>query len=87
MKTFKDLQFSEHHSSATSARMNFDNNYGVSVLLGSNFYSNGVDTYEVGILYGDELTYSTSITDDVLPHQTKDEVSEVMKEVQKLTQA
>lgn len=62
----------------------FFNGYGVSVLFGNSFYSNGVDTYEVAILKDGHLCYSTPITDDVLPYQTKEEVSDIMKKVQML---
>lgn len=36
---------------ATQARMDFPNGYGISVLCGPQFYSNGLDTYEVGVMY------------------------------------
>lgn len=73
MKTFKDLQFDPHKVGVgTHAQMYFDNGYGVSVVCGELFYSNGIDTYE------------TDITSDVLGDQTADEVSEIMRRVQKL---
>lgn len=31
-----------------------------------------------------DIDYSTSITSDVLPHLTKDKVTEVMKQIQEL---
>jgi hypothetical protein len=93
MKTFKDLKF-ENHSVATAeierfngvkqAIENFENGYGVSVLFGSCFYSNGIDTYEVAILFGESITYNTEITDDVMGYLSKDEVSEIMAKVQLL---
>lgn len=93
MKTFKDLEFKEHslsksgiesYKDAKQALQNFENNYGVSVIFGNCFYSNGIDTYEVAVLYKDELTYDTEITDDVLGYLSKEEVTEVMKKVQSL---
>lgn len=90
MKTFKDLEFKGHLMSQyyggglKQAVMHFANNYGVSVLLGNEFYSNGVDTYEVAILYKNEITYNTEITNDVLGYVTKEEVSEIMKKIQLL---
>lgn len=75
MKTFKDLEFKNHpisrtkrYKDAKQALYHFENNYGVSVVFGSCFYSNGIDTYEVAILYKDELTYNTGITNGVLGH-------------------
>ena len=93
MKTFKDLKF-EPHSIAKSnierlkdakhAVETFDNNYGVSVLFGSCFYSNGIDTYEVAILFDGDIAYNTGITSDVCGHLSEDEVTEIMSMVQSL---
>jgi hypothetical protein len=93
MKTFKDLKFEKHqlasgeiliYQDAKQATMNFENRYGVSVVFGNCFYSNGIDTYEVAILFEDSLCYTTHITDDVIGYQTKTEVSKIMKQVQEL---
>lgn len=89
MKTFKDLKFEEHYFSpfckeAKQAKMNFENGFGVSVLFGNCFYSNGRNTYEVAVLKNGGLCYDTEITTDVLGHLTKSEVTEVMKKVQNL---
>ena len=64
--------------------MYFKNGYGVSVLLGDNYNSNGIDTFDVAILYKGEITYNTCITDDVIVHATKKDISLVMKKVQEL---
>lgn len=58
------------------------NMWRVSVLLGRCFYSNGVNTYELGILYDEDLTYNTDIADDVLGYITEEEVTEIMIKVQ-----
>jgi hypothetical protein len=93
MKTFKDLIFKPHsiaieglmgYQGAKQSVVNFANDYGVSVLFGECFYSNGKDTYEVAILYKNTITYNTDITDDVLGYLSEDEVTEVMKRVQSL---
>jgi hypothetical protein len=84
MKTFKNLRFKSHPFRGQMASMYFKNGYGVSVLCGTAFHSNGVDTYEVAILRDGEITYDTDITDDVLGHLSKKEVTEVMKKVQEL---
>lgn len=84
MKKFKDLEFSPHWiGNGVQAVMSFDNNYGVSVVKfqGSYGYPN---LWEVAILYKGDLTYSTDITDDVLGHQTDEDVTDVMKQVQLL---
>lgn len=83
MKKFEDLEFKPHKIlSGSHAVMDFPNGYGVSVLFGDSFYSNGIDTYELGVLKDGHLDYSTSITNDVLYNITKDEVTEVMIKVQ-----
>lgn len=90
LKTFDDLQFENilHGYYAQyygkQAVIHFANGYGVSVLLGSNFYSNGRDSYEVAILYGDEITCNTEITDGVMGWQTPEQVTAIMAKVQKL---
>lgn len=83
MKTFKDLEFYPHKVViGTHAVIEFDNGYGISVVCGQLFYSNGIDTYEVAILHHGNITYSTDITDDVLGYQTANQVSEIMRRVQ-----
>lgn len=95
MKTFKDLIFQPHPLKKFSeeneqAIMFFPNGYGVSVLFGKQFYSNGIDTYELAVLKGDEreynLTYKTPITRDVLGNLTEGEVTQAMIKVQQLEQ-
>lgn len=100
MKEFKDLIFEPHglsknahllpyplnekYGNAKQAIMNFENGYGVSVLIGKCFYSNGIDTYEVRVLYGGELTYNTPITNDVIGRSSQNEVTDIMRQVQEL---
>lgn len=90
MKSFKDLIFKPHPYSkiyeqiGKQAIMNFENGYGVSVLLGDMFYSNGIDTYELAVLKNGHLCYDTPITDDVLGHKSKEQISEIMRLVQEL---
>ena len=85
MKTFKDLVFESHGTGLGSqAVLEFDNGYGVSVLLGDLFYSNGIDTYELAVLKDGFLCYDTPITDDVLGYLTKGKITKVMEKIQKL---
>lgn len=56
MNTFDDLHFLPHkfgREGHTHAGMTFDNGFRISVIFGSDFYSNGKDTYEVMTLDGD----------------------------------
>jgi len=87
MKTFKDLEFKTHPNFGIGrfqehARMSFKNNYGVSVIIGG--YGSSSKPYEVSILYNNNLTYNTHITDDVIGYLTESEVTKIMIQVQKL---
>lgn len=91
MKTFEDLKFEPHkyREEATQAIIFFGNDYGVSVLFGTPFYSDGINTYELAVIHraGEDsfvIKYDTDITDDVLGYITKEEVTKAMKKVQEL---
>lgn len=85
MKTFKDLVFKSNGTGlGQQAVLEFDNGYGVSVLFGNKFYSNGIDTYELAVLKDGFLCYDTPITDDVLGYLTKGKITKVMEKIQKL---
>ncbi|MBL4809052.1 MAG: hypothetical protein JKY43_03215 [Phycisphaerales bacterium] len=85
MKTFKDLEFKPHSiGNGLQVVMNFDNNYGVSVVKFNGSYGFNSDLWEVAILYKEALTYNTDITDDVLGYQTDQDVTDIMKKVQML---
>ena len=91
MKTFKDLKFKSHSSGdGLMARFNFKNGFGVSVVrfkitndsYGS--YTDNEQEWEVAILKNDELTYETNLTNDVIGHQSEEDVSNIMKKIQGL---
>ncbi len=85
-KTFKDLEFKSHpvsHYFTSRACMNFENGYGISVINGVGAYC-GADTFEVAVLYKDELCYNTHITDDVISYQTPEQITEIMSQIQDL---
>ncbi len=93
MKTFQDLVFERHtvaidtlpdYKDAKQAVLDFDNGYGISVIIGRCFYSNGIDTYEVAVMKEGSICYSTPITDDVIGRLTTEQVTEVMKQIQEL---
>ena len=86
-KTFDDLVFEPHAiGSGTHAILEFSNGYAVSVICGEIFYSNGIDTYEIACLKDGYCFYpnGTSFEDDVCGYRTKDEITELMKEIQDL---
>ena len=93
MKTFDDLIFEPHPIAGCGidkckdckrAVMNFDNGYGVSVIFGEVFYSNGIDTYELAVLLKGRIYYPHEIGNDVLAYISKDEVTEAMMKIQLL---
>ena len=97
-KTFYDLEFNPHPlalapraygcEDARQARLEFQNGFGVSVIFGRMFYSNGEDTYEVACTKDGSVVYpdNTSFVDDVCGYCTKERVTELMKEIQDLQQ-
>ena len=87
MKTFKDLNFIElgQYLNGVSARMMFENGYGVSVVCHSSSYGGKSGLYELAVLDADgELTYDTPVTGDVIGYLTPEGVTEKMAFVQVL---
>ena len=96
IKTFKDLEFEMHpilldaksqdtkeiFANSKHAVMEFENGYGVSVVFGDQFCSNGIDTYEVAIIKDNHVCFDTPLTDNVLAYKNEDEVTEIMRKVQ-----
>lgn len=84
---FSDLKFEPHSiGNGVQARHTFPNGYGVSVvrfrgMFGAGSYGVDAGLYEVAVLKGDRLCYATPITDDVLGHQSEDDVTNVMQQV------
>lgn len=90
-KTFEDLEFKRHPNrflEGTQAVIFFPNNYGASVVCGKDFYSNGVDTYEIACLYKGEnegpLVYpkDTPFENGVCGYCSKERITNLMKEIQ-----
>lgn len=48
------------------------------------FYTSPEKPYELAVLDGDDLTYETPITDDVIGYLNYDEVLEILSEIEKL---
>lgn len=100
IKNFSDLVFEPHeiakeahklpflirekYLNAKHAVMWFENGYGISVVKGSMFYSNGIDTYEVAVIKKGGVCYDTPIANDVIGYIEADEVSNIMKRIQEL---
>lgn len=67
----------EEMYNARWAVMDFPNGYGISVLFGIMFYSNGRDTYEVCDTYHGDARLGT-----IRAYVSRDEINEIMKEIQ-----
>ena len=97
-KTFDDLEFKpwpakggfanlpDCYKDAKQALLTFPNGYGVSVLFGNVFYSDGVSTYELAVLLEGHLVYPGEVCPDgdVLGYITKEQVTEAMRKIQDL---
>ena len=84
MKTFEDLEFIEHPiGNGQQARMDFESGYGISVVKFNGSYGYP-ELWEVGIMYKKVLTYNTHISNDVMGHQSDEDVTNIMKQVQEL---
>lgn len=66
---------------AVQAYETFPNGYHFSVLCGAQFYSNGVDTFEVGVRYCED---GLGTPWEIHGWQTRQQVEELMKNVQLL---
>ncbi|AUS02117.1 hypothetical protein NVP2095A_36 [Vibrio phage 2.095.A._10N.286.46.E10] len=85
MKTFEDLVMKPHLiGNGVMSRISFSNGYGVSVVMfnGSYGYEDGL--FELAILKGDDICYSTGITSDVIGYLSPNDVSDIMRRVQLL---
>lgn len=81
--TFEDLEFNTHRNFPLfnkQAVLEFTNGWGLSVINGKYAYCDD-KTYEVAVLWRGNLDYSTDITDDVLPYQTPEQITEIMKKL------
>ena len=63
--------------------INFENKYGISVITGG--YGDKENPYEIAVLYDNEITYNTHITDDVIGYNNEEGVTRIMKQIQELS--
>ena len=82
MKNFNDLIFNPHSiaeypdfSEAKQAVEKFNNGYSVSVLSGKPFYSNGIDTYELAVIYSGNIV-------KVIGNLSAKKITEIMERIQ-----
>jgi hypothetical protein len=87
MKTFKDLEFIPHSTGmgGVMSRIVFDNGYGASIVCTPHTYGGDKGLYEIAVLDTEgKLTYSTSVTDDVIGYLRPEDVTDVMEKIQQL---
>jgi hypothetical protein len=87
MKTFKDLEFVPHAAGmgGVMSRIQFENGYGASVVKSEYTYGGKDGLYELAVLDSDgNLTYATSVTDDVIGYLRPEDVTDVMAKIQQL---
>ena len=83
IKNFDDLDFVSHLN-GVGAVLEFNNNYGVSVVRHQYSYGGDAGLYELGVLLDGSLCYDTHVTPDVEGHLSESDVSELMLKVQAL---
>jgi len=85
MKTFKDLEDMKSDTFFTRRGLTFENGYGISVVTGAGAYTDNEDEFEIAVIGKDgHITYDTEITNDVIGHLSRDEVTDIMKKIQEL---
>lgn len=78
--TFKDLTFLPTiYSEGIQAIVNFDNNYGASVVKSNRSYGGKEGLYELAITYNGDICYDTYITNDVLGHLTPEDITKLLE--------
>ena len=88
MKQFKDLEFVPHAAGmgGVMSRIQFENGFGASVVKTEYTYGGGdKGLYELAVLDSDgNLTYDTSVTNDVIGYLRPEDVTDVMAKIQQL---
>ena len=88
MKTFSDLEFKAHPMGAdfgVVSRIKFDNGFGASVVKGPHTYGGDTGLYELAVTdSNDDLTYTTSVTNDVEGYLTEEDVIKLLEQIQNL---
>jgi hypothetical protein len=62
----------------------FPNGYGASVIKGPHTYGGSEDLWELAVLEGEELCYTTPVSDDVIGHLTNGDVNMILDQIKDL---
>lgn len=82
VKTITQLDWKPHPAGIGGERavIEFPNGYSASCIRGGMFYTDG-GTYEIAVMHGGKLDYSTPVTDDVLGYQTTAQANAALKAI------
>ena len=80
---FKPTEINEHYGGIQKT-CKFDNGYGASVIRHKGSYGYAQGKWELAVLEGGELCYTSPITEDVIGHLTEDEVELILKQIKEL---
>jgi hypothetical protein len=85
MKTFSDLRFNTHPMGVgVHALMDFDNDYGVSVVKTPYTYGGDRGLYELAVIKGGEIHYDNPVAKgDVVGYLRPEDVTDAMLVIQK----
>ena len=86
MTTIAELKFKPHAVGGQNqwAEASFQNGYKASVLTGPLFYSTAEHPYEIAVMYGGEIIYTTPITSDVCGYLTEENADKVLHDIEAL---
>ncbi len=80
----RELNFLPHANGmgGVQCKINTDNGYTISIVGGPGLYGDGKTTFEVAVWEGDNGDWVRLYPyDDVLPHQTLDEVHQIIDDI------
>ena len=85
LKTFDDLEFVENEDSFKRARIQFDNGWHASVVMGPYSYGGSLGKYELAVLDEDAIIcYDTELGDDVFGFLSEEDVTKLFAKIQLL---
>lgn len=84
MRHIDNLSKTYERNDGLALEFAFENGYGASVIKGPHTYGGKNGLWELAVLKGSSLCYTTHITDDVLGHLSWEDVENTLDEIQKL---
>lgn len=84
MRHIDNLTRTYERNDGISLEFAFENGYGASVIKGPHTYGGKDGLWELAVLKGHSLCYTSHITDDVLGHLNWEQVENALDEIQKL---